>query len=340
MTARARIALLAAAVSLTACKTAYQKKVTVPEGLTVSLVAVYPFGFRWGEKPYRAFELSQRIVSVGLAKAADRALFFGPSEFRVYRPEDDNAWAATDVVSQLPSYNIRPEQAVVLRPWAERRIHTAQKELYDAKGRGIGLQAVQETTYVAHVEILHPSKQQTLVEVSGEAVVDPFAEKPEEDADPAPELTALVEGLTKEALKALDDAFAPPSPPKPFDLKLAFNPQEALRFTNGAGASLELELAKMDPVESELVKVNRVKFANPGMDDAQASKLTRLIGGLYVVAPAPKEQLAPGDLITTLDGHPAMPQSLHRARFSTTPVNARVRRATGDFADLVLLGAK
>ncbi len=328
--------VVALALCAAACKTPYQKKLAVPPGLKLSAVAVYPFGFRWGEKPYRSFEVSQRILRTALQGAADRALFFGPSEFRVYRPEDDNAWAATDLVALLPPYNVRPEHAAVLRPWAERRVHTSQKELYDAKGRGIGLQTVQETTYVAHLELLHPSDQTLLVEVIGEAVVDPFAEKPEDDADPAPELTALVENLTREAFKAVDEALAPPVAPKPMTLSYAFNPQEALRFTEGGQPSLELELAKMDALEGDVLKVNRVKFANPGMDDTLASKLTRLAGGLYVLEPSPTQPLQVGDLVMALEGQAALPQALHRARFLPAPLSARVRRASGEFVDLKL----
>ena len=73
-----------------ACQTAYRAHRDIPPELTAHAVMVYPFGFRWPEPAWRSFELSQRLIDVALAEAGEQALFFGPSEFKVYRPQEDS----------------------------------------------------------------------------------------------------------------------------------------------------------------------------------------------------------------------------------------------------------
>jgi hypothetical protein len=143
--------------------------VALDPALEVSAIVVYPFGFRWPEGAYRSFELSQRLIDLVLDKAGDLALVFGPSEFNVYKPLDNNAWAASNVVALFPQYGLSAHKAVVLRPWAEKRQATSQKELYDATGKTTGRTTVQEVTYIGHVEILQPSTRQVVVEEQGEA---------------------------------------------------------------------------------------------------------------------------------------------------------------------------
>jgi|GEM_PF-5642171 len=80
-----------------------QVKHAVPAGLCVSAMVVYPVRFRWEAPGWRAVEVSQRLVDVALAEAGDAALFFGPTEVRVYRPEEeeDDVWVDSDAVARL-----------------------------------------------------------------------------------------------------------------------------------------------------------------------------------------------------------------------------------------------
>lgn len=320
-------ALLAAA-ALAACSAHHKATVAVPAELRVSAVAVYPFGFRWPEPAYRSFELSQRLIDVALEGWGDRALFFGPSEFKVYRAQDDNAWAASNAVSLLPPYALSVHQAVILRPWAEKRQTSSQKELFNDKGKAVGATVMQEVTYLGHVEIIHPSTRTTVVELSGEAQVDPFGDH-SDDSDPAPELTALMNQLTREALKELADAWSPPAEARELPVTYAFNPQEAMVYQEEGRPELGKLVAKMDPVEGDVLRLNRIRFANPGMTDADAAKLLKLPGGLWVRSAQGNVPFFTGDVIHLVDGKPALPQVLHRTRFVAGPVQIRVRRISG-----------
>jgi hypothetical protein len=321
--------LLALAFPWLACRAPYHVQRAVPESLTASAALIYPFGFRWDEPGWRAFELSQRLVDVALSEAGERALFFGPSEFKVYRPAEDNAWAASNAVPLLTPHGIRPDGALVLRPWAERRVESGQRELLDAQGRTVGHSQVEETVYLGHVEVLHPSTQSVILELSGQARVDPFAERTDDGADPAPELTRLMEGLVREALRMLEPHLRPPREPSPALASVALVPWAAFDYVS--------VLAAMDPLDAELLRQQRLRFSNPAVELPVLDRLARLTaGGLYVLSAPPGAKLGPGDVILALDGAPALPQSLARLRLAPVPVEARVRRASGELVPLVL----
>ncbi|HZI16841.1 MAG TPA: hypothetical protein VE153_41120 [Myxococcus sp.] len=326
-----RAALLLVALVALACRgpAAVQVKREVPEDLGVSAVVVYPFGFRWGAPAWREVELSQRLVGVALAEAGDKALFFGPSEVRVYRPEDDNAWAASDAVTLLASQGVRQEAAVVLRAWAERRVQGGQRELVDNRGATVGRSAQEDVVYLGHVEVLHPATRKVVLEVSGDAAADPFAEVRDEGADPTPELTRLMEELTREALKALAGSLQAPRPPSPpLATSVAWVPWETL--------DLAAELFGKDALDAELLRHQRLRFANPGLEPLLLDTLARQPAGVYVRAAPPGGKLSPGDVVLSLDGHPALPQGLARARLAPVPVEARVQNPSGRIVPLVL----
>ncbi len=321
--------LLVALAALACRGPSVQLKRDVPADLGVSAVVVYPFGFRWEAPGWRAVEVSQRLVDVALAEAGERALFFGPTEVRAYRPEEDNAWAASDAVGVLASHGVRPEGAVVLRPRAERRIQAGKRELVDSRGRTVGQSVNEAVTYLGTVEVLHPARRRVVLEVSGEAEADPFAEPPDEGADPTPELTRLMEDLTREALRSLAGALRPPrAPSPPVALAVAWIPWETL--------DLEPELAGRDALDAEVLRRQRLRFANPGLAPAVLDALAGQPAGLYVRSAPPGAKLAAGDQVLSLDGRPALPQALARTRLAPVPVEARVRHASGKIVSLVL----
>ncbi|WP_224246287.1 hypothetical protein [Hyalangium gracile] len=322
-------AVLLLALAGSACGATYKVQREVPEELSASAVVVYPFLFRWPEPAFRSFELSGRLLDVALAEAGERALFFGPSEFKVYRPEDDNAWAASTAVTRLAPYGVRPEQALVLRAWAERRVQSAQGELLDAKGRAVGQNLVEETTYLGHVEVVHPSTRKRVLELSGEVKVDPFAERTDDGADPAPELTRLMEDLTREALRALDDHLRAPREPSPAPARVARVPWQAFEYTEQGRPAHVGALALMDPLDAEVLRQQRLRFANPALETSLLDRMVRLPAGLYVLSAPEGGKLAPGDVILQLEGQPALPQVLARARLAPAPVQAQVLRPSG-----------
>jgi hypothetical protein len=319
-----------------ACSSAYKTQRDVPAELSASAVMVYPFLFRWPEPAFRSFELSQRLIDVALAEAGEQAFFFGPSEFKVYRPDDDNAWAASNAVTLLVPYGVRPEQALVLRPWAERRIQSAQGELLDAQGRPVGQSTVEETTWLGHVEVIHPSHTQRVLEISGEVKSDPFAERTDDGADPAPELTLLMENLTREALRGLASHLKAPREPSPAPATVALIPWQAFEYAEEGRPAHLGALAMMDPLDAELLRQQRLRFANPALELPMLDRMTRLPAGLYVLSAPEGGTLAPGDVMTQIEGQPALPQGLARTRLAPTPAQAQVQRAMGGTSQILL----
>ncbi|MBK7858756.1 MAG: hypothetical protein IPJ65_09065 [Archangiaceae bacterium] len=224
-----------------------------PENLEVLGVAVYPVAFRWDEPAYRSYELSQRLIAAGLEVAAERFSFWGPSEFKVMRADDDAAWVASTALPLLTGTGARPDQGLVIRPWAEKRVTSSMQEAQDARGRRAGGSNSEETIYVAHLEVVHPSTHELLLEAEAEVKVDPFADPgPDADFDPAPALTALMERLMRATVKKLG-AYAPGRTTQPLPrLEVAFTPATALRWSDGARGSGELEMVKMDPASLDL----------------------------------------------------------------------------------------
>ncbi len=325
-----RLALLLVAALALACRsTPHQVRGAVPESLGVSAVAVAPFDFRWAEPRWRAVELSQRLVGVALAQAGASAFFFGPTELHVQRRDDDVAWPPRDAVAVLAALGVRPDGVMVLRPRAEKRVQSGERELIDTEGHTVGQSATEVVMYVGHVEVLHPATREVVLEVFGEATVNPYADILDEGADPAPELTRLMEDLTREALHGLSHQLKPPRAPSPaVATSLAWLPWDVL--------GLETPLGAQDAQDPQFLRMQRLRFANPDMEPAVLEALARKPGGLCVHAAPEGAKLAAGDCVLTLDGQPALPQSLARAMLAPVPVEARVQQPSGRIVPLVL----
>lgn len=322
------------------CAGGFQKVVRPPPPNTKLTTAfVYPFAFRWEDEPsYRAFELSQRLIDVGLEVAADRLAFYGPSEFNVLKQNDDGAWVATNALPLLLASGSRPEQGVVIRPWAEKREGISMQEASDAKGRARGVGQSMETVYLGHVEIVHPSTREMLVEVTGEVKIDPFALPTDEDEyDPAKALTHLMEVLMRKALIDLIE-FSPERATAPaLPYVFALTPRTALEYQEAGRPSFEGRLAKLDPLEADLVQQGRARFACRALTDADAAKAVKLPPGLMVLeVPAEGSKLERGDVLLQVDHDPALPQRLARQRLAGVPVQVKVRKASGGITEVVL----
>jgi hypothetical protein len=339
-----RLTLVTIAVALAAlsCGGKRVKHVSVDASVEPQAVLVYPFGFRWDEPAWRAYAMGQRLVAVAQGAVGERALLFGPGELKIYRADDNNAWAATTAATLLPAYGLKPEQVVLLRAWAEKRVLTSRQDVSDARGRKLGARAVEETTYVAHVELVHPSTQATLVDLQEEVTPDPFATRADEEPDPAPELTALVSRLADEALHELDGRWRSYGRPRWREVPLRkgetvvkltarANPAALYTYGDSAHPSLEYELAKANELERELLQVQAIRFLNPGLSLADATRLSRLPPGLQISTAPKRLDLSPGVLIVEVQGQPAAPQMLWRARLQPEPVPIKIRDPDGQY---------
>ncbi len=317
-----------AALLLTACSGHFHKTVNLPkEPLELTTVFVYPFGFRWPEPAYRSFELSQRLIDVAAGDAGDKLVFYGPTEFRVLRDRDNSGWVSTTALERVTHSGEKAERVVMLRPWAERRVTQTSSETVDQKGKVRGGNSNEETLYLGHVEVVHPSSREVLVEVTGEAKTDPFAEaSPDADFDPAPVLTALMARLTSEAIATVA-RLAPSREVKPdFGLKLALSPSASLAYKEEGRPSGTDESQALDPVAQELFVDNRARMLAPFLTDAQLAKVEKAPLGLFVAAAPAGSKLLEGDVITQIDGGPPLPQRLYRLRFAEVPVQLQVQR--------------
>lgn len=337
-----RLMLLMVAILAAACRsTPFQVRGAVPESLGASAVVVQPFGFQWAEPDWRSVELSQRLVNVALAQTGDAALFFGPTELQVARPGEDGGNGLTRaVVATLASYGVRPDGLMVLRPSAEKRIQSGERELIDTEGYTVGQSDTEVVMYVGRVEVLHPATHEVVLEVFGEATVNPYADILDEGADPAPELTSLMEALTREALRGLSSHLKPPRAPSPaLATSLAWAPWDVLDMAAWMPkdmTDLEAPLRTEAGQDPRSLRMQRLRFANPHADAALLETLARRPGGLYVRAAPEGAKLSAGDLVLTLDGRPALPQTLARARLALVPVEARVQQPSGRIVPLVL----
>lgn len=336
------LTLLMVAILAAACRsTPFQVRGAVPESLGASAVVVQPFGFQWAEPDWRAVELSQRLVNVALAQTGDAALFFGPTELQVARPGEDGGNGLTRaVVAALASYGVRPDGLMVLRPSAEKRMQSGERELIDTEGYTVGQSATEVVMYVGRVEVLHPATHEVVLEVFGEATVNPYADILDEGADPAPELTSLMEELTREALRGLSSHLKPRRAPSPaLATSLAWAPWDVLDMAAWMPkdiTDLESPLRAEAGQDPQSLRMQRLRFANPDADAALLETLARRPGGLYVRAAPEGAKLSAGDLVLTLDGRPALPQTLARARLALVPVEARVQQPSGRIVPLVL----
>jgi len=124
--------------------------------------------------------------------------------------------------------------------------------------------------------------------VSGEAPAAPFAEVTDDGADLSPELTGLLEAVTREALKRLSGALQPPCAPAPHGAtSVAWLPWETWE--------LGPTMAGRDILDAEVLRRQRLRFANPSLAPGLLDALARQPGGLYVREAPAGAKLAVGD---------------------------------------------
>ena len=310
-----------------------------PPNTQLTTAFVYPFAFRWeNEPPYPSLSFFQHMI-LWCVKVPDNTVsFYGPSEFKVMRANDDGAWVASNALPLLLASGSRPEQGIVIRPWAEKREGNSSQETSDAKGRPRGTGQSMEVSYLGHLEIVHPSSREVLVELTGEVKVDPFAVPTEEDEyDPAKALTHLMESLMRKALAELTEYAPERTSATSFPYVLALTPKTALTYQAESQPAFETALAKLDALEADVVQQGRARFACRTLSGLEAAKAVRLPPGLLVVeAPAEDGKLTKGDVLLQIDQDPALPQRLARQWLTGIPVQVKVRRASGGETEVVL----
>lgn len=316
-------AALTAGLLLCGCAGLTRAVKAPPQPLQLTTVFVYPVTLNgMPPSPPRVFELSQRAVDRAVQEGGDALAFYGPTEFKVLKPEVDSAWVATDAIPLLVGSGSRPDQGAALRIVVERRVASSSTQTESAKGQAKGASSNEETTWLVRAELLHPSSSTTLIEVSGQVTVDPFAPPPPEaEWDPSPQLTGLVERVVTEATRhALAHAASrTPTPRSP--ALFAATPATADWFPQGASD------AEADALQREIQLQNKARLLAPRATETLAATLARALAGTAVLEGDGKLQA--GDVVLKVDQLPALPHVLARVRFKGAPAELEVKRATG-----------
>lgn len=324
------VLVVCASATLSACSAGITKTIRPPETpLTVSAVVITPVRMTGTAAPgWRRFELAQRQVDLGLRDCGDRLAFFGPSEAQISRWEEPG-WLGNTALPIVSKAAVPVDQALLIRTTAEQRIGSSTQEREDSKGLAKGGLATHETQWLVTLELLHPSSRTIIAELSGQVVIDPFAQPTgEEEFDEAAPMTHLVETLTREALRIARRWEIDRPTAKDLGLTLALSPAITAAQPDAAAA-------QTDALQAEIWMQARARFLSPWLTDDQASKLARTVPSLFVVAAPGDASVQPGDLILSVDGQPALPQVLARKRLAGAPVEVRVGRA-GNERDAVI----
>lgn len=313
--------LLVLALGLAGCHSGITRTLKPPATpLTVSTIVVYPVQLTGTQAlGWREFELGQRLVDVGLAKYGGRLAFFGPSEFKVSR-WSEAAWTASTVVPSLIRSGRKPDETLILRANAEKRVANSAMERRDAKDLAKGGIVTEEVTWVCALELVRPSTGEVLAELTGQVTVDPFTPTGEEEFDPDSPMTHLLERMALEALKwsakALpDDAPDLDAPP----VTLAMSPAIT-------AAQADTGLSGLDALAAEVWVQNRARFLTPKLPETDVSTVARLPLGLLVLDASANAGVQPGDVIVRVDDAPPLPQVLYRKRLRGGGVPVTVKR--------------
>jgi hypothetical protein len=264
-----------------------------------------------GASPEDTLALGQRLAAVTLDAVAGEALVWAGAEINVLHQERLD-WTGTTAVPLLRAANIHPEQAVVVQARVETGQAASQQEVQGSGGSAVG--AAAELHWRATVEVLQPSTGQLLVETSAEARADPFAGGGTDAASTQP--GAVLERAAGEALARLRGSWTPPRPPHgPLLLTWTVVPAPEGRLSHG--------------LDAEVQRLQLLQTANPGLDEAEAARLSRLPPGVLVREAPLGFRLRAEDLVLSIDSAPANAAALARCRFATAPTVLEVRSADG-----------
>jgi hypothetical protein len=319
-----RAFLVMTAVGVVGCSPFARVVRPPPQPLQLTTVFLYPPAISGVEvSGGRKFELAQRSCDRFVLEAGDALALFGPTEFRVIRPELEDAWVATDAIPTLVKSGSRPDQGAALKVSVERRVASGSIQAESLKGQPRGTTSTEETTWLVRAELSHPSSRTTLFEISGQVTVDPFqTPPPEAEWDEAPALTKLVEQLVTQAARHARRHAAERTVAHASALVFTATPAASSLLPGGAAGD------GAEALQREIALQNRARVLAPTATEPQAGALARALPGTFVLS-GTDGKLAPGDVVIAVDQQPALPHVLARLRFKGAPGELEVKRASG-----------
>jgi hypothetical protein len=291
---------IAAALAL-GCASTPTRRTEAVSDLHVSALVVEQLRSSGGVTPDEVLALSARLGLRSVAAASGRALVWGSSEVRPLHPER-NDWTATDALTVIKAAGVPPGQVLVVRARLDRSSAEGRQEVAGRPaGAGVGTSA--EWIDRVRVELIHPSTGVVVVESAAEVRVDPFRTDGE---GPGP----LLDRVLDDAMAGLEGKWN--GAPKP-----AVDAWRLLGPSGGMG------------LEGEVRRLAQLRLANPGLGEDEAARLMRRPPGVFVRAAEVTTRLHAGDVVTLVDGAPATPESLDRARLGTREVRLEVEPPGG-----------
>jgi hypothetical protein len=284
-----------------ACSGAPTRRTEAVSGLRVSALMVEPLRTSGGVGEDDASALSARVGLRTVTTVSGRALVWGPSEVRVLHPERSD-WTATDALTIVRAAGVLPTEVLLIRARLDRNSAQGRQEVANRSG-GSAAGASAEWTDRVRVELLQPSTGNVVVESSAEIHVDLFGP---DGQGPGP----LLDRVLDDAIGGLQAQWA--RAPLP-----ALEVWQLLPATGGMG------------LDAEVRQLGQLRLANPGLGEDDAVRLMRRPSGVYVRQAEIITRLHAGDVVTAVDGVPASPQSLDRARQGSREVRLEVEPATG-----------
>ena len=299
---RSRVLVVAATVALAACSTAPTRRTEPVPDLRVSALVVEHLRGSGGVSDDEVLALSARLGLRAVTEASGRALVWGPAEIHPLHPERTD-WTATDALGSIKAAGVPPGEVLLIRARLDRTAAEGRQEVA-GRGGGAGVGSSAEWIDRARIELIHPSSGRIVVESSSEVRVDPFRT----DGDgPGP----LLDKVLDDALAGLEGRWG--RAPRP-----AMDAWRLLGPTPGAVG-----------LDGELRRLAQLRMANPGLDEDEAARLMRRPPGVFIRAAEITTRLHAGDVVTAIDGAPATPESLDRARQGTRDVRLEVEPAAG-----------
>jgi hypothetical protein len=290
------------AVTALGCSSAPVRRTEPVPDLRVSALVVEQLRASGGVSDDEVLALSARVGLRMVSAASGRALVWGPTEVHPLHPERAD-WTATDALGSIKAAGVKPPEALLVRARLDRTSSEGRQEVAGRRG-GAGVGSSAEWIDRVRIELIHPSSGRIVVESNAEVRVDPFRTDGE---GPGPLLDRVVE----DAVAGLEGKWA--SPPRPA--------VDAWRLLGPTPGALGLE--------GEVRRLAQLRMANPGLGEDEAARLMRRPPGVFIRAAEITTRLHPGDVVTTIDGAPATPEGLDRARQGTRDVRLEVEPATG-----------
>jgi hypothetical protein len=270
--------------------------------LRVSALVVERVRSSGGVSDDEVLALSARLGLSTVNGASGRALVWGPTEIHPLHPERTD-WTATDALGAIKAAGLAPTEVLLVRARLDRTSAEGRQEVA-GRGGGAGVGTSAEWIDRVRIELIHPSTGRTVVESTADVRVDPFRTDGE---GPGP----LLDRVLADAVAGLEGKWA--HAPRP-----AVDCWRLLGPTPGAMG-----------LEGEVRRLSQLRLANPGLGEDEAARLMRRPPGVYVRAAEVTTRLHAGDVVTAIDGIPATPESVDRARQGTRDVRLEVEPAAG-----------